>query len=113
MARRLQNSFRISCPCCARQFFVSRALPSPAAKSGPVTRMAIRTGNSFIGSSLLSLSQLRRCSFDLLPRFRPAPEMLGEELFDPAIEIHLVLRSREAVAFVGINHISHFAFCIA
>src|SRR5207249_6721647 len=39
--------------------------------------------------------------------------MFGEEYLDTSVEIELVLRTREAVAVVGVNDVGHFAFCVA
>src|SRR5437773_5233780 len=39
--------------------------------------------------------------------------MFGEEFLDPSVELELVLRTREAVTFVGINDIGDFVFCLA
>jgi hypothetical protein len=44
---------------------------------------------------------LRRRSFDLLPALGASSEVLGEELFDAAVEVEVVLGAGEAVAFVG------------
>ncbi len=39
--------------------------------------------------------------------------MFGEELLDPSVEVEIIFRQGEAVAFIGIHHINHFAFRLA
>ena len=39
--------------------------------------------------------------------------MLGEELFNAAVEIELVFWPSETVPLVWIDHVCHFAFCFA
>ena len=41
------------------------------------------------------------------------PRCLAKKFFNPTVEIEIVLRPREAVPFVGINHVGHFALRFA
>src|SRR5689334_18966317 len=44
-----------------------------------------------------------------LPPLKPAAQAAVKELFCAAVKIQKVLRAREAVAFIGINHKGDFA----
>src|ERR1041384_1035405 len=55
------------------------------------------------------LSFLCGRSRHFLPRLKAAAQAAVKELFCAAVKIQKVLRTREAVAFIGINHKRDFA----
>src|SRR6476646_6447756 len=133
IARRSENSCKISRSCCARHVpasFATAADPAPsalpqrkrsvrrAARTNRRSRIAILrisiAPSRFTAQSFLALlTQLGRRTLDLLPWFGPAAEMFGKEFLNPTVEIEIVLRPRETVPFVGIDHVGHFALRFA
>src|SRR5262245_49340721 len=136
MASRSENSCKISCSWCRRQLlasFETAAESAPSAlpqKKRRIAAWATRTNLSparilFLPGTIFDprfrtptvlaphSTQLGRRTVDLFPGLGPAAEMFGQELFHPSVEIEVILRPRETMAFVGINHVGHFALRFA